>query len=76
MNNLIIVSKIEQVGVDIGEPDCKLIDPYLVTKDNTIEPLFIDFTNQKTFMIHSDKIFTITDTNSSITDKYNLINKK
>ena len=69
MNNLIIVSKIEQVGVDIGEPDCKLIDPYLVTKDNTIEPLFIDFTNQKTFMIHSDKIFTIT-------DKYNLINKK
>ena len=37
MNNLIIVSKIEQVGVDIGEPDCKLIDPYLVTKDNTIE---------------------------------------
>ena len=76
MNNQILISRIEQVGADIGEPDCKLINPYLITKDNTIEPLFIDYTNQKTFMIHSDKIFTITDPNSSIIDKYNLINEK
>jgi hypothetical protein len=76
MNHQILISKIEEVGGDIGEPDCKLRDPYLVNKDGTIEQLFIDYTNQKTFMIHSDKIFTITDPSSSLIDKYNLINEK
>ena len=27
-NNQILVSQIEEVGADIGEPDCKLIEPF------------------------------------------------
>jgi hypothetical protein len=70
-----LITRIEESPSELGEPDCKLINPYQVLKDKTIEPLFIDYTNQKTFMIHSDKIFTITDPNSELIDKYDLINK-
>ena len=66
MNNQILIVEIEKYRSELGEPDCKLIDPYLLTISYTIEPLFIDFTIQKTFMIHSDKIFTITDPNSEL----------
>ena len=75
MNNQILITRIEESPSELGEPDRKLINPYQVLKDKTIEPLFIDYTNQKTFMIHSDKIFTITDPNSELIDKYDLINK-
>ena len=75
MNNQILITRIEESPSELGEPDCKLINPYQVLKDKTIEPLFIDYTNQKTFMIHSDKIFTITDPNLELIDKYDLINK-
>jgi hypothetical protein len=75
MNNQILITRIEESPSELGEPDCRLINPYQVLKDKIIEPLLIDYTNQKTFMIHSDKIFTITDPNSELIDKYNLINK-
>ena len=75
MNNQILITRIEESPSELGEPDCRLINPYQVLKDKIIEPLLIDYTNQKTFMIHSDKIFTITDPNSELIDNYNLINK-
>ena len=75
MNNQILITRIEESPSELGEPDCRLITPQQVLKDKIIEPLLIDYTNQKTFMIHSDKIFTITDPNSELIDKYNLINK-
>ncbi len=75
MNNQILITRIEESPSELGEPDCRLINPYQVLKDKIIEPLLIDYTKKKTFMIHSDKIFTITDPNSELIDKYNLINK-
>ena len=33
----VIISEVEEVGADIGEPDCKLIKPYLFESiDNMI----------------------------------------
>tara|TARA_E500000305_G_scaffold95847_1_gene85552 strand:- start:1512 stop:1739 length:228 start_codon:yes stop_codon:yes gene_type:complete len=73
MNNQVLITKIEESPSELGEPDCRLVNPYLVSKNKTIEPLFIEYTGQKTFMIHSDKIFTITEPNSELIDKYNKI---
>lgn len=75
MNNQILITKIEESPSELGEPDCKLVHPYLVTKDGAIESLFVDYTNQTSFMIHSDKIFTITDPNQELVEKYKKINK-
>ena len=32
---LVLVSKIDEVGGDIGEPDCRLDDPYVVGENDT-----------------------------------------
>ena len=27
-NNLVLIARLEEVGSEMGEPDCKLIDPF------------------------------------------------
>ena len=57
----ILVSQIEEVSSELGSPDCKLTEPFVVCDDGSLTPWLIDLTNQNTFMIHSDKILTIAD---------------
>ena len=75
-NNQILISQIEEVTSELGEPDCKLTNPYLV-KNNPIseqqkvlEPFLSGFTKQDTFMISSDKILTLSDPTSTLLEKY------
>jgi hypothetical protein len=70
MNNLILISKIEEVGADIGEPDCKLINPFVVRRDQTLEPFLCGYTKQSSFMISSDKIITLADPTPTLIEKY------
>ena len=68
VNNKILVSEIEEVGSEIGEPDCKLLNP--VTLATTDDKLTIqegkvvltkwlsNFTKTREFMMSSDKILT------------------
>jgi hypothetical protein len=69
-NSLILISQIEEVGADIGEPDCKLIDPFVVRKDQTFEPFLVGYTKQNTFMMSSDKILTLADPTPTLLEKY------
>jgi hypothetical protein len=69
-NNLTLISQIEEVGADIGEPDCKLIDPFVITKDKTFEPFLCGYTKEKTFMMSSDKILTLADPTPTLLEKY------
>jgi hypothetical protein len=76
LNNQILISQIEEVGADIGEPDCKLVDPYVV-KDNQIseqqkvlEPFLHGYTKQNTFMMSSEKILTLADPTPTLLEKY------
>jgi hypothetical protein len=71
MNNQILVSQIEEVGADIGEPDCKLIEPFILNQSSeTLTPWLVEFSSQNTFMIHSEKILTITDPKPTLLEKY------
>ena len=70
MNSQILISQIEEVGADIGEPDCKLVEPYVVTKDKTLEPFLLDYTRENTFMMSSDKILTLADPTPTLLEKY------
>jgi hypothetical protein len=73
MNNLILISQIEEVGVDIGEPDCKLIKPFVIKKEltmNTLEPFLCGYTKQDIFMISSDKILSLADPTPTLLEKY------
>ena len=75
MNNLKLVSQIEEVGAVVqGEPDCKLLEPFVVGEQDTLSPWLVDSTNQNEFMISSDKILTLVDPKPTLLEKYeNLI---
>ena len=68
--NQILLAQIEEAGGDIGEPDCRLVEPFVVNDDGTLAPWLVSLTNQNSFMIHSDKILTIVEPNGTLVDKY------
>ena len=70
-NNQILISEIEEVGsADIGEPDCKLINPFIVKDVNVLEPFLLTITKDDIFMMGSDKILTLCDPMPTLLEKY------
>jgi hypothetical protein len=75
-NKQILISQIEEVGADVGEPDCKLVKPFIVKEpqlevlSRTLEPFLIGVTKQDTFMMSSDKILTLADPTPTLLEKY------
>ena len=53
-----------------GEPDCKLIEPMVVTDGDTLSPWLVESTTQNEFMISSDKILTLVDPKPTLLEKY------
>ena len=74
-NNEILVSQIEEVApLDIGDPNCKLIEPFILGENDTLSPWLIDVTNDNEFMMCSDKILTLVEAKPILLEKYqNLI---
>ena len=65
-----LVSQIEEVGADVGQPDCKLTEPFIVSPDNTLSPWLVDVTSENVFMLSSDKILTLVDPKPTLLEKY------
>ena len=87
VNNKILLSEIEEVGAEVGEPDCKLINPVILTTTEdkiTVEEGKVvltkwlsSLTKDREFMISSDKILTMSDPAPTILEKYmDLVDKK
>jgi hypothetical protein len=76
ISNQILISEIEEVGADIGEPDCKLVNPFVVRGDQTMEPFLCGYTKQDTFMMSSDKILTLADPTPTLLEKYEDLTKE
>ena len=75
LNKEVVISEIEEVGSELGEPDCRIIKPFSVkteeiTSHVTLESWLSDYTKQNEFMIHSDKILTILDPKPTLLEKY------
>tara|TARA_B100001113_G_scaffold150377_1_gene123325 strand:- start:198 stop:401 length:204 start_codon:yes stop_codon:yes gene_type:complete len=61
---------VEEVQSELGGPDCKLIEPFLINDDGTLSPWLLEVTTQNTFMLSSDKILTLVEPNSKLVKKY------
>ena len=70
VNQQRLISQIEEFGADIGQPDCKLTEPFIVGDDNTLSPWLVESTNQSVFMLSSDKILTLVDPKPTLLEKY------
>ena len=76
MNNQKIITQVEEVQGELGGPDCKLIEPFVINDDGTLSPWLLDITTQNTFMMSSDKILTLVEPNSKLIQKYEDIIKE
>ena len=73
-NHQYLISEIEEVGsADIGEPDCKLVNPFVINTESgqtVLEPFLTSVTRDTTFMMGSDKILTLAEPTPTILEKY------
>lgn len=68
----VLITQIEEVATELGEPDCKLVKPYRFLGEGKMSPWLGEsqITDQTEFMIHSDKILTIFDPTPEVIAKY------
>ena len=65
-----MIATLEELTTELGEPDCKLIEPYVITDLDTLEPWLLNVTNQNEVIISSDKILTLVDPKTTLLAKY------
>ena len=65
----VLITEIVEIGSELGEPDCKLINPYQFFSIDDMRP-WPEVTNQTELMIHSDSILTIAEPTPEIFAKY------
>ena len=67
----LLISEIEEVAAVVpGEPDCKLINPYIIKNELVLEPWLLNVTKDDIFMMSSDKILTLVDPTPTLLEKY------
>ena len=69
-NQILITELAEVAAVVPGEPDCKMINPFTIKEDQTLEPWLLSVTKDDIFMISSDKILTLADPTPTLLEKY------
>ena len=68
-NQIILISEIDEVIADIGQPDCKLINPCTLI-GGKVERWMSGVTTDNVMFISSDKIVTLVDPSKHILEEY------
>jgi hypothetical protein len=66
----VIVSEVIEVDSELGDPNCKLIKPFLLDQVSFELTKWLNFSNQNEIMIRSEDILTFADPIESILKKY------
>jgi len=67
--NEYVISEISEVYAELGEPNCKLVNPYKID-NGSLSKWNVEYTDQNEMMIHSDKILTLVDPNEKYLTMY------
>ena len=65
----ILISEIEEVDAELGNPNCKLINPVKFKSLEKMKPL-LEASNDTEYMIRSEDILTIADPTPEVIAKY------
>ena len=68
-NQTILISEIDEVLAEIGQPDCKLINPCIII-DGKVSKWIPDLTSNTEMFMSSDKILTLVDPSKHILNEY------
>ena len=73
-NQTILISEIDEVLAEIGQPDCKLINPCVII-NGKVSKWISDLTPNKEMFMSSDKILTLVDPTKKLLTEYTKIIK-
>tara|TARA_B000000609_G_C23961870_1_gene234534 strand:- start:37 stop:297 length:261 start_codon:yes stop_codon:yes gene_type:complete len=65
----LLISEIEEIDAEIGEPNCKLTNPVVFESLEKMKPL-VEASRSTEFMIRSDDILTIADPTQEVINRY------
>ena len=65
----LLISEIEEVDAELGNPNCKLINPVVFESLEKMNPL-VEASKDTEFMIRSEDILTIADPTPEVVAKY------
>ena len=58
--NQTLISEVAEIAAVVpGEPDCKLINPFIVKEDNVLEPWLLNVTKDEAIPIPADWLITL-----------------
>ena len=66
----VLISEVVEMDAELGDPNCKLINPYLFNSIDDMKPWKSEITNQTEFMIRSEDILTIAAPTGTVMDRY------
>lgn len=74
-NNQIVIAQVYKVDADPGDPNCRLVDPYLFVSNESssgfkLIPWMGEVAEDNYAMMHPDKIITMRDPNSDVLELY------
>ena len=69
VNEIILIAEIYEVLADIGQPDCKLINPCIVV-DGKLSRWMSSLTPNREMFMSSDKILTLVDPTLKLRNAY------
>ena len=65
----LLISEVEEIDAELGNPNCKLINPVVFESLEKMKPL-VEASNDIEFMIRSEDILTIADPTPEVIAKY------
>ena len=65
----VLITEIEEIMAEIGDPDCRLINPYRFFGVDEMKP-WVNASGQSEYMIRSSDILTIADPTEEVIKKY------
>mgnify|MGYP003146263901 FL=1 len=65
----VLISEIEEIDAELGNPNCKLINPVKFESLEKMKPL-LEASNDTEYMIRSEDILTIADPTPEVIAKY------
>ena len=79
MNHHLLIAEIDEVAAaDIGQPDCKLTNAFVINTESgqtILEPFLDSVTRDTSIMMGSDKILTIVEPTPTLLEKYQDLTK-
>jgi len=72
--DVVLITEVIEIDAELGDPNCKLINPYLFKKSDNSDDFYLEpwpeVTYQREIMMRSEDILTIADPLPKIVEKY------